>query len=167
MGGTTRRADSNKNVIVVGSANDDAATLAAKSKIQDAITRYGDLRSSLRGAQVELDVAKAAFKYKYHVITPAEVPEHPKPPSTALAALLAVLAAVLMAFLSPTILDLCSGWLVNVWRRSKSDAPLTTVYDPPWRPIVHVTWPPPPPRPYRPALGPTPDMPRLPRRLTR
>jgi hypothetical protein len=123
---------------------DDAATLAAKAKIQDAITRYSDLRASLRSAQVELDVAQAAFKYKYSVITPAEVPEKPKVPSPGLIAVLGLLAALLMAFATPAVVDLASAWVARVWRKSKLDTPLRDRVPPTHhfeRTIFHVPWP--------------------------
>ncbi len=142
--GLGRRGDSDKNVIVVG-PTDDAATLGAKAKIQDAITRYGDLRSSLRAAQVELDVARAAFKYKYSVITPAEVPEKAKGPNPPTIVALGILAALLLTFGAPALYDLSRAWFASVWRKSKLDGPAPSVVPPDQRferTIYHVPWPP-------------------------
>jgi uncharacterized protein involved in exopolysaccharide biosynthesis len=47
----------------------------AKSRLKIATNDYEDFLDRLEGAKIELETARAAFKYRYSVISPAEVPK--------------------------------------------------------------------------------------------
>jgi hypothetical protein len=112
-------ADAGGNIIVMAQPTDNAATLAAKTKLANATVKYDDLNSRLRAARIDLDAAQAAFKYKYSIITPPEVPRDPKKPGPTLIALIGLLAAALMYYLVPAIADLASGRIIASWQTRK------------------------------------------------
>jgi uncharacterized protein involved in exopolysaccharide biosynthesis len=95
---------------------DDAATAFAKTKLTAASAKYNELLTRLEAAQIELDVAKAAFKFKYEVVRPPEFPKKPRKPNVPVLLLGGILAAFLLAFLIPGLVDLASGRLLEPWQ---------------------------------------------------
>jgi uncharacterized protein involved in exopolysaccharide biosynthesis len=60
---------------------EDAQTALARTKLQAASTKYNELLTRIEAAHIELDVAKAAFKYKYREVRPPEFPKKPVKPN--------------------------------------------------------------------------------------
>lgn len=118
-------------IVVVSRPDDDAETSMAKQKLTNALLKCDELQSRLRGARIELDVAEAAFKYKYSILTPAEVPRAPKKPSAAVIAIAGVAVAFILYFLIPAVLDLFSGRFIASWQAKKLGIPLLGELDPP------------------------------------
>jgi len=75
-----------------------------KARLKIAGDNYEDLLRRIEGARIELDTAQAAFKYRYRVIRPAEVPE--KPTSPKIPALLA--AGVVLGSIASLITSLAA-----------------------------------------------------------
>lgn len=118
-------------IVVVARPDDDAETSLAKQKLTNATLKYDDLQSRLRAARIELDVAEAAFKYKYAILTPPEVPRDPKKPSAAVIGIAGFVGALLFYFLIPAVLDLLSGRFIAAWQAKKLGIPLLGEVDPP------------------------------------
>ena len=79
----------------------------------------------MSGAQLELDAVRAAFKYRYNVIWPAEVPVDPVSPNRTKILGAGLLGALLMAFLAAAAPDLQSGRIVERWQVERSlDLPI-------------------------------------------
>jgi uncharacterized protein involved in exopolysaccharide biosynthesis len=119
------------SIVVFERTDDDASTAVAKQKLANATLKVDELSSRIRAARIELDVAEAAFKYKYSILTPAEVPRDPKKPAPALIGIAGIVAAFLAYFVIPTILDLFSGRLVASWQAKRLGIPLLGELDPP------------------------------------
>src|SRR5206468_1114555 len=55
----------------------------AQSRIQFDSQKYNSLLDRIDSARIELDTARAAFKYRYNVIKPPQVPRKPIKPNSA------------------------------------------------------------------------------------
>ena len=49
----------------------------ARGQLRDAMDKYAALRTQIQTAQIDLETAQAAFKYRYSVVTPAHLPRSP------------------------------------------------------------------------------------------
>lgn len=94
----------------------DPVTVYARGRLRDAMEKYSLLRSQVQTAQIELETAQAAFKYRYRVLSPAQVPKKPSKPGVPLLAMLAMMAASLSAVVVVTVADVRAGRLVERWQ---------------------------------------------------
>jgi uncharacterized protein involved in exopolysaccharide biosynthesis len=74
---------------------------------------YGGALARLSMARMELETAKAAFKYRYSVISPPIYPKGPKRPYSLLRALGGILGGAAFAFFVTTAVDLWSGRIIE------------------------------------------------------
>jgi septal ring factor EnvC (AmiA/AmiB activator) len=82
-------------------------------------TELGQLQSILErtdGARIELAVSEAAFKYRYTVIKPAQVPREPESPNLRLILIAGLLAAVLLSVAAAVASDLISNRIHEPWQ---------------------------------------------------
>lgn len=94
----------------------DPMTVYARGQLRDAMEKYSALRAQLQTAQIELETAEAAFKYRYRILTPAQVPRKPIKPNVPLIVVLAVFAAAFSAVVVAAIVELRAGRLVERWQ---------------------------------------------------
>jgi uncharacterized protein involved in exopolysaccharide biosynthesis len=114
-GPTAPAAEANQSFPTSNEYESPAAQLA-KSKLQGAIERYQNIQARIDSAKIELDITRTAFKYRYTVITPAELPKSPKKPIAQLLGLAALPFAGILAFLLAAALDLASGVFLETWQ---------------------------------------------------
>jgi uncharacterized protein involved in exopolysaccharide biosynthesis len=88
----------------------------AKARLRFAMNTYDSLIDRLDAARIELDTARAAFKYRYTTIRPAELPKHVAKPKVPVVIAAGVLAALLLAALMAALVDLKSKKLVERWQ---------------------------------------------------
>ena len=97
----------------------DPASAMALSKLQSRIRKYEEFMDQVSAAKLQLDLARNAFKYRYSVYKPAELPTRPKYPVH----LLLILGGALLGFLLSTgiasLLDVMSGRFVEPWQVSR------------------------------------------------
>ncbi len=84
--------------------------------MQNASAKYGEMLSRIEAANIELEVAKASFKYQYTVVRPAELPRKPSKPNVVLILLATVFCAGLFTVLIPGAADLLGGRFVEEWQ---------------------------------------------------
>ncbi|MGH7326884.1 MAG: hypothetical protein ACREJX_00910, partial [Polyangiaceae bacterium] len=94
----------------------DPTVVYARGHLRDAMEKYSALRAQIQTAQIDLETARAAFKYRYNVLTPAEVPRKPMKPNVLLVLLVALFAAIVSAVTIAVIADVRSGVLVERWQ---------------------------------------------------
>src|SRR6202140_353096 len=88
----------------------------AKDELHFAMTKYGAVLDRIDSAQMELVTARAAFKYRYSVIVPAEVPRKPLKPKVPQIVTAGVLAALALALLAAAAADIRKGRIVESWQ---------------------------------------------------
>ena len=81
----------------------------AKSRLKIATTAYEDQLDRLEGAKIELETARAAFKYRYNIITPARIPKEAEKPRIPLLIIGGTILAVLATLFTVVMLDFGSG----------------------------------------------------------
>lgn len=75
--------------------------------------QYGGVMARVSMARMELETAKAAFKYRYSVISPPVYPKGPKRPYLLLRTLGGILGGTAFAFFVTVAIDLWSGRIIE------------------------------------------------------
>lgn len=110
------------------------ATVYARDHLRDAMEKYSALRAQVQSAEIDLQTAEAAFKYRYGILTPAHLPKGPVKPSPLMVLFAAVLVGALLAISAAVAADLRAGKLLERWQVERlTDRPVLgelTVPDP-------------------------------------
>jgi hypothetical protein len=88
----------------------------AKDELHFAMTKYGAVLDRIDSAQMELVTARAAFKYRYSVIAPAEVPRKPLKPKVPQVVAAGVFAGLALALFAAAAADIRKGRIVEGWQ---------------------------------------------------
>lgn len=104
---------------VVQPVLDAGVPVEEDQRVRDARQQYDQMAQRLTQAQAELDAARAAFKYRYNVIWPPQVPREPLAHGRKilLTGLAAALALMLLAGVAP---DVLRGVIVERWQVERS-----------------------------------------------
>lgn len=97
----------------------DPATVYARGQLRDAMDKYAALRAQVQVAQIDLETAQAAFKYRYSVLSPAKLPKRPTKPNVPLVLVATVLAAIFASILAAVVADLRGGRVLERWQLEK------------------------------------------------
>ncbi|GAC1686372.1 MAG: hypothetical protein NVS9B3_04790 [Gemmatimonadaceae bacterium] len=90
--------------------------LYAKSRLKIATNVYEDLLERLEGARLSLETAGAAFKYRYTIITPPELPRFPTKPNVLVLIVGTFLLALALAVFAAVALDVAAGKILQSWQ---------------------------------------------------
>ena len=88
----------------------------AKEQVRFALATYNSFLDRIEGARLELDSARAAFKYRYTIIHPAQRPRSAVKPKPKLVLGASLIAGLALALLSTTVVDLRSRKLLESWQ---------------------------------------------------
>jgi uncharacterized protein involved in exopolysaccharide biosynthesis len=77
---------------------------------------YSSVLERIDAARVEMDAAQAAFKYRYSVISPPQMPKRPQKPSSVLVVAGGVFGGILFALFACVVRDLRSRHLLERWQ---------------------------------------------------
>jgi uncharacterized protein involved in exopolysaccharide biosynthesis len=94
----------------------DPRVIYAQAQLKMMVSNYEDLLNRLESAHIELETARAAFKYRYSVVTPAQLPKAPIKPKVPLLLVGSVVAGVMLAVFAAVALDLAGGRLLESWQ---------------------------------------------------
>lgn len=94
----------------------DPAMVYARGRLRDAMDKVALHRAQMQATQIDLETAEAAFKYRYSVVTPAQLPKRPTKPNVLLVMVAAVFGAGLASILAAVWADLRSGRAVERWQ---------------------------------------------------
>jgi uncharacterized protein involved in exopolysaccharide biosynthesis len=94
----------------------DPTTVYARGQLRDAMDKYSALRAQVQTAQIDLETAQAAFKYRYSVLTPPQLPRKPAKPNALLVLLAAFIAGLFGAVVIAVMADVRAGRLVERWQ---------------------------------------------------
>jgi uncharacterized protein involved in exopolysaccharide biosynthesis len=95
---------------------EDPAVEAARARLRFALDKIQNLRARADSAALELEARRAAFKYRYSVVVPAEPPRGPMRPKVAAVGAAGVVAGVVLAAFGAVVADLRGGRLVESWQ---------------------------------------------------
>lgn len=96
--------------------SDDPSVEHARENLRMATAKYEELMMRIDAAKIELDTARAAFKYRYTVVRPASVPTRASKPNVPALLFATLVAALGTALLCGAALDLWRGRLVEPWQ---------------------------------------------------
>ncbi len=99
-----------------GAQDADPEVAYARSKLQFAISNYQALQDQIRRGRIDLDTAQAAFKYRYTVVKPAEVPKGPISPKVPLIVIAAVIGGLFIGVVIAMSKELNAGILFEPWQ---------------------------------------------------
>ena len=94
----------------------DGPLQIAQAKLAMAIRSSQEALSRVDEAKEELDFTRAAYKYRYSVFTPAEVPSKPKKATATLVGVGSLFGAALLAILLAAASDMATGLILESWQ---------------------------------------------------
>jgi uncharacterized protein involved in exopolysaccharide biosynthesis len=97
-------------------SDDDNELTFAKSQLRQQAEQYDRVLDRIEGARMELETARAASKYRYVVLHPAQVPRDPLKPKASKIIGGGVAVALLLAILAALLADLRSGRAYAPWQ---------------------------------------------------
>jgi len=80
------------------------------------VRKHSNLIDRIDSARVEMDAARAAFKYRYSVLTPPQLPKKPVKPSAAMILIGGLLGGLALGVFSATVADLRTGRVLEAWQ---------------------------------------------------
>ena len=95
---------------------EDEATDYAKTRLRIAVTKYEELLGRIDSARIELDTARAAFKYRYSIIRPAQVPKNAEKPNVPVSLVAGLVGGLILALFVSLFRDLSGGRFVEPWQ---------------------------------------------------
>ncbi|HEU4643358.1 MAG TPA: hypothetical protein VFS44_12960 [Gemmatimonadaceae bacterium] len=98
---------------------EDPEVAYARSRLKIATTDYEDMLDRLQAARIELETARAAFKYRFDVVNPPEVPKHPSKPQLPVLLIGGLFMGVLLAVFGATAVDVLGGRVLEPWQVSR------------------------------------------------
>lgn len=87
-----------------------------RAQLRFAAQQYAHLRERIDAGRIDLDTARAAFKYRYSVVVPAQVPRGPVKPKAMLVMIAAFVAGLFLALFATTATDFRSGVVLETWQ---------------------------------------------------
>jgi uncharacterized protein involved in exopolysaccharide biosynthesis len=94
----------------------DASVDYARAQLGYATQQYAALRGRIDAARIDLDTARAAFKYRYVVVAPPQVPRGPIKPRAPPVIVAALVAGLLLALFATTAADFRAGIVWERWQ---------------------------------------------------
>jgi uncharacterized protein involved in exopolysaccharide biosynthesis len=87
-----------------------------REQVRFALSNYNSFLDRIEAARLELDSARAAFKYRYTIITPVQRPRGAIKPKPAMVLGASLIAGLVLAVLSTALVDLHSRKLLESWQ---------------------------------------------------
>lgn len=85
-------------------------------RVRDVRSQYQQIVERVNAAQLELDAVRAAFKYRYNVVWPPQIPRDPISPKPLKVFGAGFLAVIMLAFVLATLPDVLHGRIVERWQ---------------------------------------------------
>jgi uncharacterized protein involved in exopolysaccharide biosynthesis len=112
--------EAQRAMIAQPDVQEDPSLGALRNRLQFAMQKYNGLTDRIDSARLELDTARAAFKYRYSVIRPAQVPKVPEKPRPASVMIAGLIAGLVLGVLGSVALDIASGLVFERWQIERS-----------------------------------------------
>lgn len=95
---------------------EDSDLDVAKERVRFQLASYNSLLDRIDSARLELESARAAFKYRYTVLRPVRIPRAPVRPRPVLVLGASLVAGLVVAILASSLIDLRSRKLFENWQ---------------------------------------------------
>ncbi|HMI91545.1 MAG TPA: hypothetical protein VK509_09295, partial [Polyangiales bacterium] len=95
---------------------DDRGMEFLRAQLRMHMSTYDRLMERIDSVQMELDTAEAAFKYRYTVIHPAQMPNAPSKPNVGLIVAGGIIFAFLLALAAAVVADILDGRILKRWQ---------------------------------------------------
>ena len=112
---------------------EDSSVEYARSQLLYTARQYAAMRERIDAAHIDLDTARAGFKYRYSVVVPAEIPRGPIKPNVKLVMVAALIAGLLLALFATTVADLRAGVVLERWQLEDLLSPSQGILAVPWQ----------------------------------
>lgn len=100
--------------LIISSTRDDPPqVVAARNALDVATRRYTDVLDRVESARIEMHTVEAAFKNRYTVVQPAEVPDKPRKPSVPMILTAGLFSSVALAFIVAYGRDVSTGRFID------------------------------------------------------
>ncbi len=107
------------------------ASIEQNERVREARLQYQQMLERVNAAQLELDTARAGFKYRYTIVWPAEVPTKTSSPRPLKTFGLGTIVSLLLALVAAVAPDLRSGRVVERWQVERTlDLPVLAEVNP-------------------------------------
>src|SRR5438128_15409 len=113
---------------------EDSTVEYARSQLRYTAQQYASMRERINAAHIDLDTARAAFKYRYSVVVPPEIPRGPIKPKAPLVIVAALVSGLLLALFATTAADLRSGIVLERWQLEDLLPAQRAIVGVPWDP---------------------------------
>lgn len=114
------------------SGAEDPALGVLRTRLQFSLQKYHGLVDRIESARIELDAARAAFKYRYSVIRPPQIPKGSIKPKAAAVFAMSVVGGLLLGIFTAILLDLSAGVVLTRGQVERQlDLPVLTVVNKP------------------------------------
>src|SRR5438105_1804451 len=90
--------------------------ISKQPMLHQALSKYTALLDRIDSAKIEMDTARAAFKYRYSVFWPARIPTKPAKPKVPMVLGAGILAGLLLALFASTAADVISRRVFEPWQ---------------------------------------------------
>lgn len=87
-----------------------------RARVRVAMQSYEDLAERIEAARIELDTTRAAFKYRYSIISPPLLPKHPEKPNIPILIVAGIIASLALAVTGAALRDMASGKVLEPWQ---------------------------------------------------
>jgi hypothetical protein len=98
------------------SADENPGAEYARTQMRFTTEKYEELLSRIDAARIELETAQAAFKYRYAVLNPPQLPKGAQSPSLPTVLLGGLLAGLALGVLAARVRDWRAGWILSTWQ---------------------------------------------------
>lgn len=88
----------------------------SRTRLRFAMEKYDVLLDRINSARIELDTARAAFKYRYSIVRPPQLPKRAEKPKVPLVLAAGVMAAIALSIVAAALADLRSGRVLESWQ---------------------------------------------------
>jgi uncharacterized protein involved in exopolysaccharide biosynthesis len=102
----------------------DSVDPAIAAQFRYVVSKYTTVRDQISTARIDLDTAQAAFRHRYKVLTPAEIPNRPVKPKVPVMVAGGLIGGLFLALLIPIALELRRGRIVERWQVAQIHLPV-------------------------------------------
>ena len=101
---------------VAGKPRPEAVAQFAMTRVRTQLSQLHGILERTETARIELEIAKAAFKHRYSVVSPAEEPNHPTFPNSSRVLFAGLIASVIFALAAAVAADISGKRILEAWQ---------------------------------------------------